>query len=261
MENRTYLNPKNYYDNRRLEEAKALSSLLVLMPSYRGQEALTRNCLDSLVRCGAEVIASYECSDPALHRCIVAERAMQFLSDPKNAATYTHVLWVDDDMVYTPAEAAFVFHLSDLFGAAISAAYCKRGNSNRLTLKHFYADVLSAPLSELFPLLDNVDEIEVLPALCGMGFLVVPAFQFAEHCRRVPQCEHQTSDGRTVSMPAICSSGPLDLTRGRFCWCSEDECYCRGLWRYSNGVYVAPIQVAHLSSVPLVPAKDATWLG
>ena len=258
----SYLNSQKYFDSNALEKCGALFDVLVLVPSYQGPKPLSRFCLDRLARCGAEIIACYECSDPALHRCIVAERAVHLL---KKRPSFKFVLWVDDDMSYTPADVAMLREFARGTGVAISGYYCKRGNSMSLTLKHHDGPVLTVEHSKAMLLheceIERHPTVELLPVTAGMGFMILPRETFDRHCESVPQCSRTLQDECGRSMPAICSSGPIRYDDGTFGWCSEDEVYCRSLWHHGRGVYAAPIAVGHVSSVPLLPSPESVFLG
>src|SRR5512142_2768219 len=67
---RNYLNPTLFFTGQ-----ERLDDVLILLPSYKQPHPYTRAFVDLLVELGASVSFSWGCSDPALHRCILAGRA------------------------------------------------------------------------------------------------------------------------------------------------------------------------------------------
>jgi hypothetical protein len=167
------------------------------------------------------------------------------------------VLWLDDDMVASPSHVAFMRDACGSVGQAVSALYCKRGNSRVLTIKE-YLD--REPLDvEMF--VDGARRVDFIsyPVTAGMGCLMVPVEIFEKHCASVPQFKQLTVDG-LEPIPGICASGMSADVNGNLGWMSEDQCYCESLWHWAGGVWTVPIVFSHLSEVPLVPIANAEWL-
>jgi len=244
-----FLDPKDFELHQRLD------NVMILVPSYKQPHPLTRQCVDNLTSLGADVQASWGCSDPALHRCIMAGRAWEVLR--RDEGKYEFVLWFDDDMICRPNTVQFMIACSLLTGVAISAYYCKRGQSSCLALSRMPGEPLE------FALADKSGAsrlIQLEPVIGGMGCLLIPRHQFLKHVQSVPNVTKFRDDGSRSDMPGICSSGFCPDDTGLLGWLSEDLVYGQSLWHWANGVYAAPVVCAHISEMPLLPLPGARWL-
>lgn len=244
----TYLDPTHWFPNR-----PQLHNVLVLLPSYRGPHARTRALLEDLSACGATIVASYHCSDVALHRNLVAGRALQVLERNENLR---FVLWLDDDMVGTVAHVAFLRATCEDIEASATGLYCKRTDPSVLTIKQQAREDMREAVIQT--------ESEALAftshgVIAGMGCLLVPRTEFLVHAATVPAFDHVIA-GRKTAVPALCCSGVCPDENGKIGWVSEDQCYCQGLWQWGNGVWTSPIVFGHMSETALTPQVNAQWL-
>lgn len=266
----SYLDPKRFFPKPQLD------GVLILLPSYIQPEPLTRTCLEQAMHCGAEICASYGCSDPALHRCLIAAKALQVIA--KGEGRIKHIMWIDDDMAFSPSHLAFMRAQCDELASSVTGAYCKRGNSSRICLRALGAQVrevhgvpesirvqLDADcLHDYLP--DNPElwpdaDYFAYPVTAGMGCLMVPVSHFVRHCAAVPQVTWNSAENEQTIVPGICESAMMQDGDGVFGWVSEDVNYSEGLWATGSGLWTCPIVFGHISHVPLVPNHQATWLG
>jgi hypothetical protein len=244
----TYLDPTHWFPT-----APSLHDVLVLLPSYRGPHPRTRALLEDMSACGAQIVASYHCSDVALHRNLVAGRALQVLEQNESLR---FVLWLDDDMVATLAHVAFLRLACSALDAAVTGLYCKRTDPSVLTIKQQARaeprDVVIQAGSESLAFTSH-------GVLAGMGCLMVSRSDFRLHAATVPAFDHVIG-GRKMGVPALCCSGVCPDETGKIGWVSEDQCYCQGLWQWASGVWTAPIVFGHMSETALTPDVVPSWL-
>lgn len=240
-----------------------LDDVLILLPCYKQPHPYTRAFLDLLVELGASVSFSWGCSDPALHRCIIAGRAWRVLRE--DGGKHNFVIWIDDDMVAPRGAVQLMRHIVKEKHVAISGMYCKRGNQRALAQSLWPEPPIEVQLSYLEPIKgelgDRVGEsVNLLPVIGGMGCLMVSREDFLRHVEQVPNVRRTFADGVQTDMPGVCSSGFCLDTNGEYGWLSEDLVYCQSLWRWASGVYAAPVAWGHVSEMQLVPTPDAVWL-
>lgn len=249
----TYLDPRKYYSNQRLDD------IMLLVPSYVQPDVRTHGCIDQLIRLGADITSSYGCSDPALHRCLVAGRAMsQIESHPEK---YKYVCWIDDDMVFSPSHLMFLRQSAMALSASVTGIYCRRGDPTTACVRHIPSQ--HPPICERNTLLFSEGEqasFTAYPVTAGMGCLLVPVEDFMRHCASCPVADISLNTGEKTVVVGVCSS-QMGGVPGAFGWVSEDESYCEGLWIHGGGVWSVPIAFGHMSTVPLAPDPDACWLG
>lgn len=244
----SFLNPKEFALRESLED------VMVLLPSYKQPHPMTRNVVDGLIKLGVDVQASWGCSDPALHRCLMAGRAWDVLR--RDAGKYGYVLWMDDDMLCKPWTVQFMRACCQQLNVAVTGYYCKRGQSSGLAFSRMPGEPLGLSLERRD---GERESVELVPVIGGMGCMIVPREQFLLHLESVPNVAKQT-DGKRSDMPGICSSGYCPDDQGVLGWMSEDSVYCQSLWHYGRGVYAAPVVWAHISEMPLLPLPDAHWM-
>lgn len=249
----TFVNPSVFDLPERLDD------VMILLPSYKTPHPLTRGCLDELVRLGADVQHSWGCSDPALHRCLMAGRAWDGLR--QDNGKYKFVLWFDDDMVCKPGTVQLMRHCAKVLNVSISGLYCKRGMSTGFALSREQGECLRMQLPVRAGLLSQpVCDIELPPVIGGLGCLLIPREQFLLHVQSVPNVTRLPKDTRRTDVPGVCSSGYCADGDGRLGWLSEDLVYGQSLWHWCRGVYACPVAWAHVSEVPLLPLTNAVWL-
>jgi len=245
----TYLDPLHWFPSK-----PELHDLLVLLPSYRGPTPRTRQLLEELSACGAHILPSYHCSDVALHRNLVAGRALQILEAKPDLR---YLLWLDDDMVGTVAHVTFLRATCADLGAAVTGLYCKRTDPSVLTVKQ---QACEHPRQAVIDTEQNESiSFDCHGVLAGMGCLMLSRKHFLAHCEAVPAFDHVIA-GRKMGVPALCCSGVCPDENGKVGWVSEDQCYCQGLWQWANGVWTAPIVFGHMSEIALTPQVNAMWL-
>jgi hypothetical protein len=244
----TYLDPTHWFPTK-----PELRDVLVLLPSYRGPQPRTRALLEELSACGATIIPSYHCSDVALHRNLVAGRALQVIEQHDRLR---FIFWLDDDMVGTVAHIAFLRATCIALQAAVTGLYCKRTDPSVLTIKQQACEV---PHEAKILTTNDLLHFESHGVIAGMGCLMVPRTDFLAHCEAVPAFDHVIA-GRRMGVPALCCSGVCPDERGKIGWVSEDQCYCQGLWQWGSGVWTAPIVFGHMSDIALTPHVNANWL-
>lgn len=242
--------------------------MLILLPCYKQPHPYTRAFLDLLVELGASVSFSWGCSDPALHRCIIAGRAWRVLRE--DDGKHRFVIWIDDDMVAPRGAVQLMRYIVEKKQVAVSGMYCKRGNQRALAQSLWPEPPISVELvhREIDPSTGislgcgavQISAIDLLPVIGGMGCLMVSREDFLRHVEQVPNVRKTFPDGVQTDMPGICSSGFCLDTNGEYGWLSEDLVYCQSLWRWASGVYAAPIAWGHVSEMQLAPTPDAVWL-
>jgi hypothetical protein len=251
----SYLNPTKYYSNPRLDD------VLLLVPSYVQPAMRTQSCIELACAAGANVVSSFGCSDPALHRCLVAGRALYQMG--QCPGRWQYVCWIDDDMVFGTAHIAMLRDVSRFIASATTGIYCRRGQPTVVCVRDIPPQEIPVEVNHVsLPLGDDPAwvEFQSYPVTAGMGCLMVPAGQFEQHCLSVPSVKRNVDDGSVLLTPGICSSGIAQDDEGSWGWQSEDESYCEGLWVFAKGLWTVPIAFGHMSNVPLIPAPDATWL-
>lgn len=260
-----FLNPHEFFNG-----DEPLDDLLILLPCYKQPHPYTRAFVDLLIQCGADIQFSWGCSDPALHRCIVAGRAWRVLREDEGRHKY--LIWIDDDMVGPRGGVHLMRHIVQETNVAISGLYCKRGNQRALAHSLWPEPPREISLKKrpcpsgvgsptMIPMLGHpIATIDLLPIIGGMGCLMVSRDDFLRHVEQVPNVTKTFPDGVTTDMPGICSSGFTRDTNGEYGWLSEDLVYCQSLWHWASGVYAAPIAWGHVSEVQLAPTPDAVWL-
>jgi hypothetical protein len=231
-----------------------LSDVAVLIPSYGGPSPRAAAAIQMLCDAGAYPVTSFGVSDVALHRCLVAARARTTML---SASALRYALWLDDDIIATPSHIAglraIASGLTDRVAA--SALYCKKSNPKQLAFR-----VVGEEFCAVSPRCD-VETTEEIECVCprvvgGMGCLLVPRDIFLASCETAAECGGVVlPTGARETMPAICSSGPDIDADGHVRWQSEDDSYTS-----SMPVIAAPISVAHLSLVALLPYPGAAWL-
>lgn len=202
------------------------------------------------------MLHSWGCSDPALHRCIIAGQAWQKLREDEGKFKY--LLWVDDDMTFSDNTVQLMRHCCELANVAISGLYCKRGCSSSFALRQWEGpekSVLLAPKDG-----GEMADIRLQPVIGGMGCLMIPRDAFIEHVKSVPNVHRKFPDGKTTDMPGVCSSGFCPDERGKLGWLSEDLVYGQSMWHWSCGIYAVPITWGHVSEVQLIPGPQSVWL-
>lgn len=252
---RSELDPTQYWPRPELDD------VLILMPSYQGPSPRAVASIDAIVAAGAGApVASFGHSDVAAHRNLVAARARtRLLAEPQ----YRYVLWLDDDMLATPSHVAALRAISqspevpDL--CAITACYCKRGNP-RMLAQRLVVDGVSVSVDVTQHLGAGVTAVEPVrvdmpEVVGGMGFLLVPRDLFLGHCQAVGDVGNIVHGAKSEGVPALCMSGPVRGEDGAMHWLPEDISYTGAIT-----VLAAPLSVAHLSLVGLLPYPDATWL-
>lgn len=226
---------------------------------------MTRACIDRLVSFGADVQHSWGCSDPALHRCIIAGKAWNVLKEDKGK--YQYMIWIDDDMVCGDGYVQLMRSACKQTGASISGVYCKRGCSGALALREWdgLERQCAFELKEPVPIegigsVELAESITLRPVIGGMGCLMVPREAFLKHVSSVPNVHRRHPDGKRSDMPGVCSSGFCPDDRGKLGWLSEDLVYGQSLWHWATGIYMLPLAWGHLSEVQLLPSQNAIWL-
>lgn len=258
MQTIPYLVPRQFFPSPRLD------GVLLLVPSYIRPDLRTHMCIDQCIQCGAEIVASFGCSDIALHRCIVAGRA--YAQIQRNPGKYTYVVWIDDDMTFGPPHLAFMREQCRQMQTAVTGLYCKRGNPNVLCIRAITE--MDPPIEPrrviLASLPDGSDASAVVfdsyPVTSGMGCLMLSVEHFVKHCEAVPQIRATSTDGSVVMTPGICAAGMCDDRDGTLGWVSEDQDYTENLWARDIGLWTCPIVFGHVSELPLFPVKLASWL-
>lgn len=244
----TYLDPLHWFPTQ-----PSLRDVLVLLPSYHGPHARTRALLEEMSACGATILASYMCSDVALHRNLIGGRGLRAL---ENDRALRFVFWLDDDMVGTLAHVAFLRATCAVAQAAVTGLYCKRTDPSMLTIKQqAYEQPRAVHIKTGYEELVFASH----GVLAGMGCLMVRREEFLAHADAVPTFDHIVG-GCKMQIPAVCCSGVCQDQNGKIGWVSEDQCYCQGQWQWANGVWTAPIVFGHMSEIALTPDVNSTWL-
>lgn len=236
------MNPPSLWPRPRLHD------VLLLIPSYRGLHPSSLSFVQSCIALGADLAASWGCSDPAMHRCLVAGQALERIQS--HPGRYRWVVWLDDDMVATPSHVAGLIQFAEVLETAVAGSYCKRGNARSLTWKSYPGIVRTVAV--------DGHPVQCYPVTSGMGCLALSVDHFVHHCSEAPAWK-RAGESRTV--PGICACGMSIDDGGGLGWRSEDQVYCEGLWTYGVGLYGVPIEFAHISEVALHPAAEALWLG
>lgn len=167
-------------------------------------------------------------------------------------------MWLDDDMVASPAHVAFLRDACAALAACVTGIYCKRGEPRVVTIKHYIGE---SPQTVNVFADDGPVSFVSYPVTGGMGCMMLPVDTFLAHCRTVPSFMQLDGTGKNLEpVPGICASGMTADTNGNLGWLSEDQCYCESLWHWANGVWTVPAAFGHVSEVPLAPIPNAQWL-
>lgn len=249
MSKTPYLNPLDHFPSPKLER------ILALVPSYREPALQTSRMLKDLMGSGVDILASSGCSDPALHRCLIAGRALKVLTEMPDKWDY--VVWIDDDIVGSTSHYAFMRAACVALDAPVSGIYCKRNDPTMVCIRRM--TVQSIESRQVMLEEGNVTFISE-PVTAGMGAIMMKAEHFIYHCQSVPLVV-SPDNAKDTKMPGICASGMCPDKAGNVGWVSEDMCYCQSLWHYQLGLWSLPIVFGHVSSIPLYPNSNAEWLG
>jgi|WetSurMetagenome_2_1015567.scaffolds.fasta_scaffold00908_29 hypothetical protein len=205
---------------------------------------------------GAVIVRSTGISDIALHRNLIAGMGMQVL---KSNEQLSSVLWLDDDMTFAVEDIAALKYFAAIGHCAVTAIYCKRGNSKELTCGPAFAPNESGADHKWLALPDG-SEVECFPVIAGMGAMMLSRDDFVKSCELSQRCFGKTKTAADA-MPAVCFSGPMANDDGSYEWVSEDRAYSSLLWSVlPGGLFAVPVAVGHVSEVALVPDADAVWL-
>lgn len=240
--------------------APDLSDVLLLMPSYHGPCPRAAAAVQCLVGSGVYPVTSFGYSDVAAHRNLVAGRARTLI---RAKPCWRYVLWLDDDMLPTPSDIGCLRAIARAMreAIAVTAMYCKRADPRRLTLRPVL-DTSGMPViadcdvsQECHVHGTEVPLFELPRVVGGMGCLLVPVDTFLRHCALMGDVGIiRSSDAGEEPVPAVCSAG-VRTSDGHAYWQSEDIGYTSGM-----AVHAAPLVVAHLSLVGLLPYSNARWL-
>lgn len=165
------------------------------------------------------------CSDTALARCMTFTRAAQ-----SSAKT---LLFVDDDMTFTPEHVLKVCTAANRLQIGVSGVYCQANGNFTAT-----------------PLTRERAHWTERRWLTGLGFFAMPQAllaQLVETSEDVSDEEHQ--------IRAVTWSGPGDCL-GKLRWLSEDYLFCSRL----GGVALNPgVILGHLKQVPVKPSERSVY--
>lgn len=187
--------------------------------THRG---LTIETLGSIQACAFKgVTLTQGIADVALARCHQFKKALEAVEHYK--ARY--VLFVDDDMVWTPAKADTVIEESK--EGPISARYVSGGLDN--------AKLAASPLTSTQPGQTVPDRF-----LTGLGFLAMEALTLQAFISHMPRVKWGPE-----AIPAVTSSGPVEDR-----WFSEDYVLTMNL----GGVRLSAVEVGHVKPCTLLPS-------
>lgn len=243
---------------------RPLSGLLILCPTGNGLAYQTENTLDVLTDAGARKLRSDGNSCVAMHRCTMAQRALDVLTK-EEPDRYSAVLWLDGDMVATVSHVRELMDLVVLvancrpkpegkqldadkarnwtaaeladwrlrMAPALTGSYVKRNNPSVMAVRHVTPK--APPLNVTVDRGDSKLRSYELPAVvAGMGCLMQTRAAFLAHCSEAVTIENYGND----QFPAICASGPGKGGDGKPAWASEDWTYTSWEWHQGRGVYL-----------------------
>ena len=196
-----------------------MKNVLVVRSSNRAIDEAAADCVLALVSDGAALIKQRGSSEVSYARNFALTSAVRALKHPTSQADV--VLMVDDDMVFTPAQAF------ELTGAAVR---------------------IGAPCSACYLLGNGFPPFERLPSgrfVGGLGMLAIPRSCLLELAER----SHVYRDREGQPMVEFTwSASDLDAAGDRR-WVSED-------WRLTErlgGFELLPIAIGHLKTRALFP--------
>lgn len=202
----------------------------VIAISYnRSMQEGTRACLMALMNAGAQLVQQTGSADVALARNMaltMALRSLVTLNRSEKLAPAEHfdtVLMVDDDMVFTLAQAQELVTHARETGVGASAMYATMNGTLAAT--------------RLF-----TPPPEPQRWLVGLGLLAIPGALLQKVAKASPAFDIHGEQQAEFTWSAT--------MRGR--WYSEDYTLCRRL----GGVHLLPIAVGHLKTVPLYPHEE-----
>lgn len=197
------------------------------MPTRRGiPHEQTKEALRNICVLGAELRTAIGVSDIAGGRSWLLTVALEAAEEQGRDT----ILMVDDDMVFTPAQAVTLVEYTRAHGVPASAVYvASDGNLCGRRYKHgkWYT---------------------------GLGFAAVPVKVLRALADTLPRGVW-TEEHNTIY--AFCESRMHVNDRGIHEWLSEDYDFCRKL----GGMQLLPIAVGHIKPIPLyAPQADVERL-
>lgn len=188
-----------------------LKHVIILIPTRDGLTLLTRNCVQESEQSGARRLELGGCSDVALARSTLLTRALESASEH-----VTVFLLVDDDMVFTPAQAVLLSDQALGSKYPVSAVYATSAGTLAHTRR---ADGRWNS---------------------GLGCMAVSRAELQRVADALPRVKGV--NGQLVW--PICESKAIGDT-----WMSEDYTFCDRF----GGALLANFGVGHVKRVPLYP--------
>lgn len=200
-----------------------MQSTMIVCSYNRPMQEGTRAVFQRLTRSGAAYVSQTGSADVALARNIALTGALRSIRSIASRAGTWVILMVDDDMTFTEEQAQVVVDEARRTGVACAAMYA--------TTKGTLAASRLAPVPG-----------QRQRWLAGLGLLAIPLPLLLDVEARSTVFE--LDDGpHTEFTWSACDDGK---------WYSEDYLLCRRL----GGVYLLPVGVGHLKTVPLYPDQQ-----
>jgi hypothetical protein len=223
--------------------------LTILMPVAVARAELTDQSIARLLSYGAfdvQLIEERGCSEVARARNRVATKALKPVGKRGGV-----VLWLDADMVAEPKTVLLHAQLSMKLGTAISGRAVMRSDPNKVA-----ASLAENEQRTREEVQTEYGTVQLIPILCGMGCLMMPAHLFLEQAERGPWM--QRDDGTREAL-VCCPRIQEHATKGHV-MVSEDHAYGEripgGAWlakvTHANGI--TWLDYGHVITVPAFPA-------
>lgn len=208
-----------------------MKNTLILVVTHRGVSPETRQCIEAL-QCPSKLEITGN-ANICKARSIAFDQALQ----ATEGTPIDTLLCIDDDMVFSPADAQRLVDLSRAARWPVSAvAVTKEGVLAARPVPPWILKLerdLGAPERRLW--------------FTGLAFMAVPRGTLACAARDLDESEMPKLDG----IRQWCMTGEHPGCPGQ--WMGEDFWFCS----HFGGVELAPIGVGHLKWMPLVPDEKS----
>jgi hypothetical protein len=210
--------------------------LTILMPVAVARHELTDASIARLLSSGmfsVQLIEQRGCSEVARARNLVATKAIKPIEKRGGV-----VLWLDADMVAEPKTVLLHAQLAMEFRLAISGRAVMRSDPNKVA-----ASLAENEQRERRTMATEIGTVDLIPILCGLGCLMMPAHLFLEQAERSPW---MLRDDGTREALVCCPRIQEHPTKGHV-MVSEDHAYGEQI---PGGAWLAK----------LTHASGSTWL-
>lgn len=247
-----------------------LSDVLVMLAPYGRASESTTHFVDVLRMQGATLIKTQAKAEVSLTRCVLASCAYDVL---RTMPHLNWAFWLDQDVSSNPSSVQDLIRIAQFIRnngegidyPTLSGVYVNRHTTPPRVAA--YAIRRMDPLRLVGPVAPQ--EIECVPALCGMGCLLQHRATFMAHC---DESEHFAFPNRNTIVPEVCSSHRIhssefgkyiELPEGEdlYYWMSEDFDYCAREFEHGRLVLTCPVMFGHETEHVLWPDGTCVFPG